>query len=196
VTSPSHHEQERAELVENAVHQLIGALGYDVNDQHFVNTPTRVYRHLAQYVPKPVSVLDRIFQGVFEDDHQEMVAVVNIPFHSMCAHHLLTFRGKAHVAYIPDGHVLGLSKLARVLYYFATRLTLQEHVTGEIADTLMERLDPKGVAVVLDSEHQCMTVRGVRATGSSTVTSAMRGVFLENDKEARSEFFALVRGNC
>jgi GTP cyclohydrolase I len=131
----------------------------------------------------------------FEEGHREMVIVRDIPFHSMCEHHLLPFYGVAHVGYIPnrDGRVVGVSKLARVVEIFAKRPQLQERMTSSIADTIMEALNPDGVAVVIQSEHLCMIMRGIKKPGSALVTSALRGTF-RSRTNTRNEFFCLLQG--
>ena len=131
---------------------------------------------------------------VFEKDHDEIVLLKGIPLYSICEHHLLPFIGKAHVAYIPDGNrVTGLSKLARVVDICARRLQVQERLTTQIAEVIMERLKPKGVLVIIEAEHLCMSMRGVRKPGVLTVTSAVRGIFRENEK-TRAETLALIKG--
>jgi GTP cyclohydrolase I len=130
--------------------------------------------------------------AVFSEDIKEMVVVKDIEFYSMCEHHLLPFFGRAHVGYLPRGKVIGLSKVARVVDVFARRLQVQERLTNQIADSLMEVLAPYGVAVVMEASHTCMMMRGVQKQASSTVTSAMRGGF-EDDARTRAEFMAVVR---
>ncbi len=130
--------------------------------------------------------------AVFDEDHDEMVVVKDIPFFSMCEHHLLPFHGKAHVAYLPSGKVLGLSKIARVVEAYAQRPQVQERLTSQIADLLMTELDALGVAVVMEASHSCMTMRGVKKAGSSMITSAMRGNFKTN-QATRSEFMSLIQ---
>jgi GTP cyclohydrolase I len=139
-----------------------------------------------------MSLDEVVNDAIFEDCCQEMVIVRDIEFYSMCEHHMLPFFGKAHVAYVPDGHIIGLSKVARVVDMFARRLQVQERITNQIADTMMEILKPHGVGVVLEASHFCMMMRGVEKQNSSTVTSAMRGSF-QKDPRTRSEFLQLVR---
>ena len=138
----------------------------------------------------PVSVINTIFD---DEKHEEMVMVKDIPFYSMCEHHLIPFHGKAHVAYLPKGRLTGLSKLARLVDAFACRPQLQERLTTQIADTLMEGLKPYGVLVVVEAEHLCVSMRGVRKPGSITVTSAVRGTFCDRDA-TRAEAFSLIYG--
>ena len=131
---------------------------------------------------------------VFDEQHDEMVLVRDVPFSSLCEHHLLPFHGKVHAAYIPRGRVVGLSKIARVIEAFARRLQVQERMTSQIADLLMEELDAQGVGVVVEASHTCMTMRGVKKPGAFMVTSAMRGTFKSN-QATRSEFLSLVMHN-
>ena len=138
------------------------------------------------------SIHEVVNNAIFEDDGQELVLVKDIEFYSMCEHHMLPFFGKIHIAYIPDGKIIGLSKLARIADVFARRLQVQERLTNQVADALMELLDPKGVAVMAEAQHFCMMMRGVQKQGSSTVTSSFRGV-LKEDREARREFTDMVR---
>ena len=173
-----------------AVADLLRALGTDPDDARLARTPERVARAYAELLtPRPFTV------STFENDgsYDELVVVRDIPFHSLCEHHLLPFTGVAHVAYLPGRRILGLSKLARVVELYARRLQVQERLTTEIADWLETRLAPRGVGVVLEAEHLCMTVRGVRAPGARTTTSAVRGG-IRDDARTRAEFLALVHG--
>ena len=180
--------------VEAAVRELLLAIGEDPDRDGLKRTPERVS-----------SMFEEIFAGIgaepgealltqFESDHDEMVLVKDIPFVSLCEHHLIPFIGKAHVAYIPssDGRITGLSKLARLVDAFARRLQVQERMTTQIADTLERVLGPRGVLVVLEAEHLCMSMRGVRKPGTVTVTSAVRGLF-RSDPSTRAEAMAFVR---
>ena len=171
-----------------AVAALLIALGQEPTDVHVQDTPRRVATAYAELLTPPDFDLT-----TFPNDeaYDELVLARDIPFHSLCQHHLLPFKGVAHVAYLPGDRILGLSKLARVVELFARRLQLQERLTKQVADWLQARLDPKGVAVVLEAEHLCMSLRGVRASGSRTVTSALHGL-LRDDHRSRSEFFALA----
>lgn len=173
---------------EQAIADLLVALGRDPSDPHLADTPRRVaaaYRELLS--PRPFTLT------TFPNDegYDELVLAKSIPFHSLCQHHLLPFVGVAHVGYLPAARILGLSKLARVVEHFARDLQVQERLTQHVADWLVEHLEPKGVGVVLEAEHQCMSLRGVQAVGSRTVTSALHGV-LRNDGRSRQEFFALT----
>ncbi|HLU52192.1 MAG TPA: GTP cyclohydrolase I FolE [Acidimicrobiia bacterium] len=176
---------------EAAIHDLLVALGHDPESDHLRDTPRRVAAALSEMLTA------RPFQlTTFPNDegYDELVVARDIPFHSLCEHHLLPFTGRAHVAYLPGERILGLSKLARVVELFSRRLQVQERLTSQIAEWLQNQLKPKGVGVVLDAEHMCMSLRGVAATGSSTMTSALLGR-LRDDPRTRSEFFALTGFN-
>ncbi len=181
--------------IERAVTELLLALGEDPARDGLVKTPVRVARMyqelLAGFGENPGDHLEVTFAA----DHDEMVMVRDIPFASLCEHHLIPFIGKAHVAYIPgqDGRITGLSKLARLVEGFARRLQVQERMTSEIADAIEHALAPRGVLVVLDAEHLCMSMRGVKKSGTSTVTSAVRGLF-RSDAATRMEAMQFVRG--
>jgi GTP cyclohydrolase IA len=180
--------------VENCVRDLLVALGEDPAREGLVRTPARVaafYQEvLAGSDDDPAVHLD----VTFEAGHREMVMVRDIAFSSLCEHHLVPFIGRAHVAYVPgaDGRITGLSKLARLVDGFAHRLQVQERLTTQVAETLVERLDPAGVVVVIEAEHLCMTMRGVKKPGALTVTSAVRGIF-ERDAASRAEAMAFIR---
>ena len=184
-----------SQRVERAVKELLFAIGEDPTREGLEATPRRV-----------ASMYEELFAGLDEDpskhltltfaaDHDEMVMVRDIPFASLCEHHLVPFMGKAHVAYIPgdDGRITGLSKLARLVDAYAKRLQVQERMTSQIADTLMETLAPRGALVVVEAEHLCMSMRGVRKPGTLTVTSALRGIF-KDDPRTRAEAMAFVHG--
>ena len=173
---------------ERAVADLLAALGQDLDDEHLRDTPRRVAATFDELLsPRPFSVT------TFPNDegYDELVIARDIPFHSLCQHHLLPFKGVAHVAYLPGGRIVGLSKLARVVELFARRLQVQERLTKQVADWLVHHLHPKGVGVVVEAEHLCMTLRGVQATGSRTVTSSLHGL-LRDDPGTRAEFLALA----
>ncbi|MBC9785975.1 GTP cyclohydrolase I FolE [Heliobacterium chlorum] len=179
--------------IETAVQMILEAVGEDPQREGLVDTPKRVARMYQEILGGLEEDPSRHLDVLFMEEHEEMVLVKNIPVYSMCEHHLLPFYGQAHVAYIPQsGRVTGLSKLARVVEGFARRPQLQERLTSQIADTIMRKLDPQGVLVVIEAEHMCMTMRGVKKPGSRTVTSAVRGVF-KSSKATRSEAFALIR---
>jgi GTP cyclohydrolase I len=176
------------------VRDIIAALGEDPGREGLVKTPERVeasLRFLTQGYA--MTVEDAIGDAVFEDSHQSMIMVRDIEVYSLCEHHLLPFFGRAHVAYIPNGKILGLSKVARVVDVFARRLQVQERLTDHIADAIMNVLRPTGVGVVIEAAHFCMMMRGVEKQNSRAVTSALRGIFLE-DSKTRGEFLRLAHG--
>jgi GTP cyclohydrolase I len=183
--------QERAidlDAAARAVGDLLVALGHDPASEHLADTPRRVADAYAELLtPRPFDLT------TFPNDegYDELVLARDIPFQSLCQHHLLPFHGVAHVGYIPADRILGLSKLARVVELFARGLQVQERVTQQVADWLDEHLHPNGVGVVIEAEHLCMSLRGVKAQGSRTVTSAVRGL-LRDDGRTRQEFFALT----
>jgi GTP cyclohydrolase I len=173
---------------ERAVADLLVALGHDPDDEHTRDTPRRVAAGYAEMLtPREFNLT------TFPNDegYDELVLARDIPFHSLCQHHLLPFTGVAHVGYLPGERILGLSKLARVVELFARRLQVQERLTKQVADWLEGHLAPRGVGVVLEAEHLCMSLRGVQAAGSRTVTSALHGL-LRSDGRSRAEFFALA----
>lgn len=179
--------------IEQAVRMILEGLGEDPDREGLRETPARVARMYREIFCGIWEDPEVHLQKTFSEDHEEMVIVKDIPLYSMCEHHLLPFYGKAHVAYIPrEGNVTGLSKLARVVEGFAKRPQLQERLTSQIADTIMRRLNAKGVLVVLEAEHMCMTFRGVRKPGSKTVTSAVRGLF-QKSEATRAEAFSLIK---
>ena len=180
---------------EKAVRELLEALGEDPDREGLADTPERVARFLTEFTSgmdvDPASMLEKRFEA----DHDEMIIVKDIPFHSLCEHHMVPFAGRAHVGYIPNknGEVTGLSKLARVVDVVAKRLQMQERLTSQIADAIEAALDARGVIVVVEAEHMCMSMRGVRKPGHTTVTSALRGVFRQN-VATRAEAMAIIRG--
>ncbi|MGB8651144.1 MAG: GTP cyclohydrolase I FolE [Mycobacteriales bacterium] len=177
------------EAAARAVHDLLVALGEDPDSEHLRRTPRRV-AHAFQELLTPYEVNATTFPN--DEGYDELVVVKDIPFHSLCEHHLLPFVGHAHVAYLPKDRILGLSKLARVVEHFSRALQVQERMTQQIATWLEDQLAPRGVGVVLEAEHMCMRLRGVRAPGTRTVTSALRGG-LRDDARTRTEFLDLVR---
>ncbi len=181
------------ERIERAFREIIEALGEDPGREGLLDTPARVARMYAELFEGLRIDPKQYLEVGFEVGHDEMVILKDIPFYSICEHHFMPFHGVAAVGYIPDGRVVGLSKLARVVEAYARRPQIQEQLTGQVADTLMEALTPDGVAVVIEAEHLCMTQRGVKKPGSRMVTSAMRGTFRDNDV-TRAEFLSLVRG--
>jgi GTP cyclohydrolase I len=173
---------------ERAAGDLLRALGVDTDSESLRATPGRMARAYAElFTPRPFDLT------TFPNDegYDELVLARSIPVRSVCEHHLLPFVGVAHVGYLPDSRILGLSKLARVVEHFASRPQVQERLTKQVADWLSTQLAPKGVGVVIEAEHTCMTLRGVRAYGSNTVTSTMLGI-LRSDARSRQEFFALA----
>ncbi len=175
-----------------AVRQILLAIGEDPEREGLVQTPERVARLYSEIFEGLSEEPTEIVKSVFaEDEHREIVMVKDIPFYSMCEHHLIPFHGKAHVAYLPDGVLTGLSKLARLVESFAKRPQMQERLTSQIADTLMEAVEPLGVLVVVEAEHLCMSMRGVRKPGAVTTTSAVRGIFASR-ATTRAEAFALL----
>ena len=174
-----------------AVFDLLVALGRDPSSEHLAETPRRVAEAFAELLtPEPFDLT------TFPNDerYDELVLVRDIPFRSLCEHHLLPFHGVAHVGYLPSERILGLSKLARVVDHFAADLQTQERLTMQVADWLDEHLRPKGVGVVIEADHMCMSLRGVRAKGTRTLTSSLSGV-LRDDARSRQEFFALTGGS-
>lgn len=178
--------------IEQGVRLILEGIGEDVNREGLSETPERIAR-----------MYEEIFAGIGKDakeplsktflaENNEMIIEKDIVFYSTCEHHFMPFYGKAHVAYIPDGKVVGLSKLARTVEVYAKRPQLQEQLTAQIADALMEFLQPKGAMVMIEAEHMCMTMRGVKKPGSKTVTFVCRGIFEENEK-LQNQFFTLVR---
>lgn len=179
--------------IEKAVRLILEAIGEDPEREGLRETPSRVARMYKEIFCGLWEDPEAHLEKIFHEDHEEMVIVKDIPLYSMCEHHLLPFYGKAHVAYIPrEGKVTGLSKLARVVEGFAKRPQLQERLTSQIADSIMRRLNAKGVLVVVEAEHMCMTFRGVRKPGSKTVTSAVRGIF-QKSEATRAEAFSLIK---
>jgi GTP cyclohydrolase IA len=182
------------EQIEQAVRLIIEAIGEDPNREGLLDTPKRVAKMYAEVFSGLQEDPKEYFQTIFGEDHEELVLVKDIPFFSMCEHHLVPFYGKAHVAYIPrGGRVTGLSKLARAVEAVAKRPQLQERITSTIANTMIETLDPHGVMVVVEAEHMCMTMRGVKKPGAKTITSAVRGIF-ENDAASRAEVLSFIKG--
>lgn len=180
------------EKIQTAVRMILEAIGEDPDREGLRDTPARVARMYEEVFVGLEQDPGEYFSVIFSEEHEELVLVKDIPFFSMCEHHLVPFYGKAHVGYIPrGGRVTGLSKLARAVEAVARRPQLQERITSIVADTIMEKLDPHGVIVVVEAEHMCMTMRGVKKPGSKTVTSAVRGVFAE-DPAARAEALSLI----
>lgn len=180
-----------SERIRKAVTEILQAIGEDVEREGLRETPDRVARMYAELCGGMYEDPEKHLKSVFTEAYDEIVLLRDIPFYSICEHHILPFIGKAHVAYMPTGQVLGVSKLARLVDHFAHRLQTQERLTGQIADYLMENLKPLGVAVVLHASHSCMTIRGIKKPGSMMVTSALRGRF-KKDARSRSEVLNLM----
>lgn len=178
--------------LERAVHEILLAIGEDPEREGLVDTPKRVARMYQEIFAGLHANVDDLIRVFHEKDHDEMILVGDIPFYSMCEHHLLPFIGHAHVLYIPNGgRILGLSKIARVVDIMSRKPQLQERLTSQIADTIVRAVSPQGVAVVVEAEHLCMTMRGIKKPGSITVTSALRGL-CKSDARSRAEAIALI----
>nr|WP_285876929.1 GTP cyclohydrolase I FolE [Fictibacillus phosphorivorans] len=181
------------EKIEIAVKMILEAIGEDPEREGLIDTPKRVAKMYEEVFQGLNQDPKEHFATIFGEDHEELVLVKDIPFYSMCEHHLVPFFGKAHIGYIPKGgKVTGLSKLARAVEAVTKRPQLQERITSTIANSLIETLEPHGVIVVIEAEHMCMTMRGVKKPGSMTVTSAVRGIF-EKDAAARAEVLSLIK---
>jgi len=179
--------------IEKAVREILAAVGEDVKRHDIRDTPKRVADMYEEILGGMKVNPEKELEVVFEKEHDEIVLLKGIPLYSLCEHHLLPFVGKAHVAYIPSNdRVTGLSKIARVVDLFSRRLQVQERLTTDIAEIIMRKLKPKGVLVVIEAEHLCMSMRGVKKPGVLTITSAVRGVFRKNEK-TRAEALALIR---
>jgi GTP cyclohydrolase I len=177
--------------IERAVLEILEAVGEDPKREGLLDTPARVSRMYAELLDGMRHEPTEHVKSIFHEEYDEIVLLRDIPFYSVCEHHLMPFIGKAHVAYLPDGQVLGVSKLARIVDSFARRLQLQERLTAQIADFLMENLKPQGVAVVIEASHSCMSIRGIKKPDAAMVTSALRGIF-KKDPRSRSEVLTLM----
>jgi len=186
------YNEERTQTLTKLYSQILDALGESIDREGLEKTPLRVAKSLQflthGYASNPEEILK---SAMFKEDYSQMVLVKNIEVYSMCEHHMLPFFGKAHIAYIPDGYITGLSKLARVVEVFARRLQVQERLTNQIKDCIQETLKPKGVAVVIEAAHMCMKMRGIEKQESVTTTSAFTGVFLSNPS-TREEFIHII----
>ena len=180
------------EKVREGVRLILEGIGEDVNREGLIETPDRIARMYCELAGGMDQNAETHLEKRFHVDNADMVLEKDITFYSMCEHHLLPFYGKAHVAYIPDGEVVGISKLARTVEVYARRPQIQERMTGQIADAMMEHLKPKGAIVMIEAEHMCMTMRGIKKPGSKTVTFATRGIFTEQDALC-NRFFDLVK---
>lgn len=179
--------------IEAASLQILKALGENPAREGLKKTPQRVARALREITSGYGADMDKVFNGAFfKADYREMVIVKDIAFYSLCEHHMLPFFGKAHVAYIPNGRIVGLSKIPRLVEAFARRLQVQERLTQEVANTLFKHLKPRGVGVVMEAEHLCVSMRGVKNETSFATTSSMLGVF-QSDSKVRQEFLDLIK---
>ena len=179
--------------MQETVRKLLAELGEDPDREGLKNTPKRVEKAMKFLTSGYQADVDGIINdALFTVDYNEMVIVKDIDFYSLCEHHLLPFFGKCHIAYIPEGRVIGLSKIPRLVDVFARRLQLQERLTSQIAETILAKIQPKGVAVVVEGTHLCMSMRGVEKQNSFAVTSAMHGIFRDNAR-TRMEFLELIR---
>ncbi|MEA1919069.1 MAG: GTP cyclohydrolase I FolE [Campylobacterota bacterium] len=185
-------KSQEQEQFENAVRTMMKSVGEDVTREGLLKTPERVFKAYqfmyGGYQEDPQAILE---SALFTSSNDEMVLIKDIELYSTCEHHLLPIIGRAHVAYIPDGKVVGLSKIPRVVDVFSRRMQIQEQLTEQIADALMKTIQPKGVAVVIQARHMCMEMRGVEKINSTTTSSALRGLF-KRDEKTRSEFFNLI----
>ncbi len=177
--------------IEKAVREILSAVGEDLNRDGLKDTPARVARMYGELLAGFREDPNTHLASVFNENYDEIVLLRDIPFYSICEHHLMPFIGTAHVAYLPSGRILGVSKLARIVDCFARRLQTQERLTYQIADFLMNNLKPLGVAIVLEAAHSCMTIRGIKKPGAAMVTSAVRGIF-RKDPRSRNEIMSLI----
>jgi GTP cyclohydrolase I len=180
------------EKIKRAVRDILEAIGEDPDREGLKDTPRRIADMYEEVFGGLTIDAEEYLKVGFEEHHKEMVVLRDIPFTSMCEHHLLPFVGKAHIGYIPSGRIVGLSKLARVVEAYAKRPQLQERLTSQIADVIVDVVNPTGVGVVIEAQHFCMISRGVKKPGSTMVTSAMRGLF-RNNPPTRAEFLAIIR---
>jgi GTP cyclohydrolase IA len=177
--------------IEKGIKLVMEALGADLSKKDLASTPRRVAQMYEEILAGQFKNASKELEVILEQTHDEIILVKDIPIYSVCEHHLLPFIGKAHVAYIPDKRITGLSKITRVVDTLAKKLQVQERLTSEIADIIMKKLKPKGVMVVVEAEHLCMTMRGAKKPGTKTVTSVVRGIFRENQK-TRQEALSLI----
>jgi GTP cyclohydrolase I len=190
---PASDEEVYDEKLESLVREILARLGDDPSREGLLRTPLRVAKAMDFLTSGYDMDADQLIRSaIFTEDCNEMVLVRDIEFYSLCEHHMLPFFGRAHVGYLPKGKVIGLSKVARVVDVFARRLQVQERLTSQVADALMQSLQPHGVAVVMEASHTCMMMRGVQKQNSTTLTSAMRGTF-EIDARTRAEFMSLLK---
>jgi GTP cyclohydrolase I len=180
--------------IEAAVREIIAGIGEDPEREGLVETPRRIAEMYAELFAGIDEDPRDVLRKGFDESHKEMVVLKDIPFYSLCEHHFLPFHGKAHLGYVPEGRVVGVSKLARAVEILARRPQLQERLTSQVADAIMDAISPDGVAVVIEAEHLCMTMRGVQKPGAVMITSAIRGGFRRRGV-TRAEFLSLVRGS-
>jgi len=189
--NPKNKKKVDTERIEKAVNEILLAVGEDPQREGLQHTPKRVAKMYTELLAGMQLDPKEHVKSVFRENYDEVVLLRDVPFYSICEHHMMPFIGKAHLAYLPDGKVLGVSKLARIVDCFARRLQVQERLTSQVADFLMDNLKPKGVAVVIEASHSCMTIRGIKKPGSAMVTSALRGIFIR-DPRSRSEVLSLM----
>jgi GTP cyclohydrolase I len=178
--------------IEKGVRLMLEGIGEDINRPGIKDTPERVAKMFAEIFSGLETPEEDLLKPIEGENHDEMVLIKDIPFYSVCEHHLLPFIGTAHIAYIPSGSIVGLSELAKALEHFAKRPQVQERLTAQLADMIMERLKPRGCMVVIDAEHLCMSMRGIKKPGSRTATSAVRGIF-RSKQSTREEMLALIK---
>lgn len=186
-------QKNRIDLRMTAVRMLLQSIGEDPIREGLLDTPKRVAKMYEEIFSGYNLNPEEILATTFDESHQELVLVKDISFYSHCEHHMVPFFGKAHVAYIPQGKVVGISKLARLVECYAKRVQIQERMTSSIADDIDQYLIPRGVAVIIEAEHLCMGMRGIKKPGAKTVTSAMRGVFKDDGNNARMELMNLIK---
>jgi len=193
---PRQTEEERMVKMQEACKTILECIGEDPEREGLVKTPSRWAKALMFMTKGYGQTCEEVTNGaIFSEDHDEMVVVRNIDIHSLCEHHMVPFIGRIHIGYIPNGKIIGLSKLVRIAEVFARRLQVQERLTRQIADALVDAVEPLGVAVVVECSHMCMVMRGVQKVGTSTTTSSVRGCFQKNPK-TRAEFFSIVHGGA
>eukprot|EP00539_Tryblionella_compressa_P018318 CAMPEP_0178878920 /NCGR_PEP_ID=MMETSP0747-20121128/11655_1 /TAXON_ID=913974 /ORGANISM="Nitzschia punctata, Strain CCMP561" /LENGTH=309 /DNA_ID=CAMNT_0020546715 /DNA_START=123 /DNA_END=1052 /DNA_ORIENTATION=- len=187
---------ERFQKMQDACKTILECIGEDPNREGLAKTPARWAKALMFMTNGYSQTCEEVTNGaIFSEDHDEMVVVRNIDIHSLCEHHMVPFTGRVHIGYIPNGKVIGLSKLARIAEVYARRLQVQERLTRQIADAVVDAVEPLGVAVVIECSHMCMVMRGVQKVGASTTTSSVRGIFEKNPK-TRAEFFSIIQGGA